>query len=314
MKRFLKSFALFMIPIIAFAVIVESILRFSPNDYNYKSNYMSEHASEIECLILGNSHSAWGIAPNYFPFKTFNLAFAGQPLIFDELLLEKYINKMTSLKYVILSTSYCVPYYDFEHDENDVSTRIYPIYFDIYPDYDEWKYHFEITASHPRIILSRLANMLSSTELRCLEYGNYTEQCLSDTIQLSNLAALKHNDFYRRVCDSLPVIYEKNVGALKKMVNLCEEKAIHLFLVIPPHTVSYLNNLNPQMKNETLSLLQDISQSSNVCVLNYSNDIRFLDNRNFSDEDHLCQQGSEKFSKILNDTIQKFCARLIVVQ
>ena len=144
MKLFLKSSVLFLLPIVVFLFAAESMLRFSPNDYNYKSNYMAAHSSEIECLVLGNSHSAWGIDPSFFSFKTFNLAFAGQPLIFDALLLEKYINQMDSLKYVILSVSYCVPYVDLEQDP--IRSRVYSIYFAIHPDYDNLRYHFELTA------------------------------------------------------------------------------------------------------------------------------------------------------------------------
>lgn len=305
MKRFLSFFILFLIPIIVFAVIAELLFRFLPNDYNYKSNYMNTHSSEIECLILGNSHSAWGIDPTCFSFNTFNLAFAGQPLIYDELLLEKYINQMTSLKYVIISVSYCAPYVIFEQNDRR-SISIYPIYFDINPCNDTWEYHFEITANSPRINFSRLVNLFSKTEKRCLEYGNYTAPCISDTMQLSNSTAQRHNNAYRKDLDSSSTAFERNVCALKRILAICETKNIRLFVVIPPHTVSYVNNLDQQMKIKTMDMLQSISNSSNVCLLNFSEDIRFMDNCNFSDEDHLCLHGSEIYSRILNDTIQYY--------
>lgn len=265
---------------------------------------MEEHASEIECLILGNSHSAWGVDPASFSMNTFNLAFAGQPLIFDELLLEKYIDMMPSLQYVILSVSYSVPYRDFEHEKNDNHTRIYPIYFGIKPDYDTWKYHFEVTAISPRVNFSRLLKLLSTTELRCSEFGFYTASCMSDTMQISNAASQLQNEYYNRVRDSLSIIYDKNIVALHNIATICENNGVNLFLVVPPHTVTYLNNLNPIMKKETISLLQNISHSTNVHFLNFSGDTRFLDNTIFSDEDHLCRDGAEKYSKILNDTIK----------
>ncbi len=304
MKQFLKSFIYFFVPLIVLAISVESILRYSPNDYNFKSKYMTDHANEIECLVLGNSHSAWGIDPNEFSFNTFNLAFAGQPLIFDNLLLQKYITKMNDLKCVVLSVSYVVPYCDFEHEKNDRSTKIYPIYFNIHPDYANWKFYFEITANSPRTICSRLIGLFSNTELRCANKGQYYAHCMDVSKDFGNGASNRHNENYRVAKDSLPIIYCKNIEALKNIVSICQKKGIACFLVLPPHSQTYISNLSMDMKMSTMQLLKKLNRNnSNVFFIDFSNDIRFMSNDLFSDEDHLCRNGAMQYSKILNDTI-----------
>lgn len=304
MKRYLITVCIFIVPIICVAVGVELWMRYSPNDYNYKSKYMKNHATDIECLILGNSHSAWGIDPNCFSFNTFNLAYAGQPLTYDEKLLRKYINELPKLRTLIMSISYVVPYCDYEHGKEKWRAKTYPIYFNIKPDFDNWKYHFEITANSPRVILSRLQQLCNESELHCKVRGNYYATCLSsDEVLKKSRAAEGHNALYYRK-DSLPIIYEKNINALKSIIEMCKDKDVQCFFVVPPHTQCYIQSLDNNMKLSTVSLLTSIeTNNSNVHFLNFGNDRRFLSNDLFSDADHLCKSGSELFSKILNDTI-----------
>ena len=106
MRKFIIKLILVISPFIIIALPMEYFLRQVPNDYIYKSNYLDEHSNEIEVLILGGSHSYFGINPDYFTAKTFNAGNVSQPLNIDFKLLEKYQNNFKSLKIIIIPMSY----------------------------------------------------------------------------------------------------------------------------------------------------------------------------------------------------------------
>ena len=72
MRKFSIKTLLFVVPILLLAVIIEIFLRLIPNDYLHKKKYLDAHSCDIETLILGSSHSFYGIDPNYFSNNTFN--------------------------------------------------------------------------------------------------------------------------------------------------------------------------------------------------------------------------------------------------
>ena len=71
------------LPILVVAILMEILLRNMPNDYLFKKKYLDEHSSEIQTLILGSSHSFYGIDPAYFNSKTFNASHVSQTLNYD---------------------------------------------------------------------------------------------------------------------------------------------------------------------------------------------------------------------------------------
>ena len=106
MKKFILKTIFFLLPILVLAVIMEISLRAIPNDYKQKRNYMDSHSDEIEVLVLGSSHSLYGINPKYFSQKTYNMAYVSQSLDLDYKILEKYYNRFKNLKTIIVDISY----------------------------------------------------------------------------------------------------------------------------------------------------------------------------------------------------------------
>ncbi len=66
MKRFVIKTIYISLPILVVAILMEILLRNTPNDYLFKKQYLDKHSSEIETLILGSSHSFYGFNPEYF--------------------------------------------------------------------------------------------------------------------------------------------------------------------------------------------------------------------------------------------------------
>ena len=89
MNKFITKLIIFCLPILLGTLVLEVLLRNIPNDYSQKKEYLDENSSEIETLILGSSHSFYGLNPKYFSSKTFNASHISQSLNYDY----KIINK-----------------------------------------------------------------------------------------------------------------------------------------------------------------------------------------------------------------------------
>ena len=75
-----------MLPIFVFMGGAECYVRRLPNIYKYKNEWMEQHAEEVETLIVGNSFAMNGIIPDSIGRNSYNLAFGGEPLIYDHFL------------------------------------------------------------------------------------------------------------------------------------------------------------------------------------------------------------------------------------
>ena len=89
-KRFTLRIYLFLIPlVIAFAASEYLLRRHIPNLYSTKYEHFLESRHRIKTLVLGSSHTHYGIDPNYFSMPAYNLANVSQSLIVDLKLLER---------------------------------------------------------------------------------------------------------------------------------------------------------------------------------------------------------------------------------
>src|SRR5690606_38546314 len=95
-----------LLPIILVWGATEVFYRSVENNYTYKNERIISEYKEIETLVFGDSHAFFGINPQYFSTKTFNIANVSQSLYFDELLLKKHIDSLPQLKTVILNISF----------------------------------------------------------------------------------------------------------------------------------------------------------------------------------------------------------------
>src|SRR5690606_6316134 len=102
MKKFNHIVLIFIIPILIFGVSMEILLRQIPNDYKAKTHFLNTNASNVETLILGSSHTMYGINPKYIDNSAYNLSHVSQTIDIDFELLKHYKSKMPHLKHVIL--------------------------------------------------------------------------------------------------------------------------------------------------------------------------------------------------------------------
>ena len=143
MKRFLLKLSLFSLPWLILLVLAEIYVESLPNISRDKHQWMLKHAPTVETLVLGHSHTLYGIRPDRLGKHAFSLAQQSQTYRYDAYLLTHY--PLTRLKTIILPFNYSSLWEDFEHQPNEQFQAMrYRIYMDcdIHPRLS-W-YGFEI--------------------------------------------------------------------------------------------------------------------------------------------------------------------------
>ena len=85
---------------------MECLLRQIPNVYRFKRNYLDTNSDKVEILFLGNSHSYFGLNPEYTEKRSFNAGHVSQTLDYDLEILKKYENKWENLEFIVIPISY----------------------------------------------------------------------------------------------------------------------------------------------------------------------------------------------------------------
>lgn len=301
MKSFIFRILLFSFPIIIFLAIGEVLVRRVPNPYSYKHKWMLNNAKNVETLILGSSHTYFGVNPEKIKSPTFNLAFTSQNFEYDYILLNQYIEHCNTLKHLILPISYFSLFSNgFENGKDWWYAINYKIYMncDIHSDFS--KYNFEL--SHPTVYKGKLLSLLHPSEnLQCTDLGMGTAYSIDNKQERwddAKAAIERHtkDDFSR---------LEENMVFLNKIISLCKNKNVNLILITTPTWHTYYKGLNKDQLARMNGAINELLRNYEfVEYYNFLTDDRFMED-DFYDCDHLSNIGADKFSEILNELIIK---------
>ena len=305
MKKFLKYTLLFLLPIIIVAIPVEYFIRQVPNPYKYKYEWMQKNAEDVEILVFGSSHTFYGIRPEFFEGKGFNLANASQGLQQDLFLLKYWADRYKNLKTVIVPISYSSWFgQGLEKGSESYRCRYYKIYMDcdLYPDFS--LYSFEL--SDVRTAVGKLLKVFSSKAYSgCDEYGWSKAYKLSakkmDEWNSGTEAEAAVKRHTAKSWDYIP----QNEALLKEMVDFCNDRHVQLVLITTPCWHSYYDRLDKEQLARMYDLTSKFQQEYHLPYFDYLKDQRFGAN-DFYDSNHLSDVGAIKFTKILDDDIKKW--------
>jgi len=300
MKKFLKKFFVFCIPLLLMWVCIELMYRLVPNNYSFKHQNIGKNF-DSQILVFGNSHSFYGINPRYFSSNTFNISNISQSLYFDELLFNKYINDFKDLKTVVFN----VDYFTLSTTENDAEDR-WRRYF-----YKE-QMHLDvpgISALDLRLYSLTFAprfNLTIETIKQYFKVGTLVECStkgwrrqdgvneLYNNAEMAKVIANKHEDG--------SVDFRKNVQRLKSIIAACNKRNINVILVNMPVTSNYAANVNQHKLALITKECAQLAKIENVYYLNLFQDNLFQDT-DFYDTDHLNSVGAKKCSQLLDGII-----------
>lgn len=285
----------------------------APNQFAAKKYLLERQKQRIEVLVLGSSHSFYGILPSLLGEPAFNLSGVSQSLYYDHALLAKYLNQMPSLKLVVLPVSY----FSLEGgrlDEGIESWRCYYYRYEWGLPHRDWH-----MAWHAR---NFLGYFLSGNELgrKNILLGKIKDAttdfdpyggCTNRPVMSDNL---KDSGIWSHLSESALVALKRHHGAMKQeqhpenaqiltdIVRQVKHRGIDLVLVTLPVSRYYSGGMNPDAYQRMQTTVKQVAATDGVEYLDYTFDRRFMD-ADFYNADHLNALGAHKFSLILRDEV-----------
>jgi hypothetical protein len=309
MRRFIIKFIFFTLPVWAALFFEEALLRNIPNDYSYKKEYLDNYSTEVETLVLGSSHSYYGINPDFFTSSTFNASHVSQTLKYDYEILKKFQNNFDSLKTIILPVSYFTLFAKLEEGSESWRIKNYVIYYGInvalsIDDYSEF------LSNNPKVNCKRLSSyyISGSGELTCSKLGwgtGYKSENAKNLLETGKTASKRHtkeNIYSEKNTNN----FIENNSILLSIINLCNKRNIKLLLFTPPAFETYRQNIDPEQYEVTVKVANSVDKQYDNCIyINLFDDASFVE-KDFYDADHLSEIGAEKLSKLINKKINEW--------
>ena len=290
MKRFLRDIALFVLPLLIIAVVMEFVAESIPNSYTYKREYMEQQGAEIRTLILGSSNAYDGLNPSVLP-QAFNLANSSQTLEDDYRLLAKYIDSMDSLQTVIVGLGY----HSLGATTEDNRRTYYTIYMDLYPRWPISKYSFEVC--NPEMLVKKIIKYAVSRDVtRCDSLGQrvgHTREAAQSGVEWWNkdMLSLVENDKLQIADCRLEI--EENTRYLKAIVELCNAHNVRPVIVQMPVMEEYKR----QLPKEQVALMEEVLQSLNSSAVCIDASEWEIPEDGWYNATHLTKEASEEFTR-----------------
>ena len=303
MKKYIIKILMFVLPILFLAVIIEMSVRAIPNNYKFKKNFLNTHSNEINTLVLGHSQTLNGIDPKYFSNKCYNAAFSAQSLKYDLKVLEKHKDNLKNMKYLIIPVSYFSLYYQLETGISSYLVKNYELYLEV-NKIQKFRDKYEILSININDNIKRLKSyyIKKKNPISCDENGWEVNKKSSDLEKTGIKALGRHNEYieYGRVNH-----LADNVSYLNNIIEICDDLGAQVIFITPPSFRSYTDNINKEYLNETLTILNGLSESNQNCsYINLFQDSIFIES-DYSDVNHLNKFGAKKFSILIDKYIME---------
>ncbi|MCX7550558.1 hypothetical protein [Xanthomarina sp. F2636L] len=304
MKKLLTHICLFLIPIFVVWTLAEVFYRTVPNNYTFKHEQISNFNDDAEVLILGDSHTFYGINPEWLSLNAYNLSNVSQTIYFDKLLIEKHINHLPKLKHLILSVEYTTLSQADNTQEDIWRKYFYSAQMDLEVPLISWynpkKYSLALARKLNKTWHTYKDFKKEGTLIGCdvKGWGN-TYLSTLDTSEMEYLAkvvAKKHEDS--------SMDFRLNTERIQSIIDLCKERDIEVLLVNMPVSQNYLNYLNPEKLQKIQATCEAIIKNNpNVRGLNFLRNSYFKLN-DFQDADHLNAQGAKKCTLLIDEFLR----------
>lgn len=307
MKQFLSKISLFIVFGLILLIGIERFLSTVSNEYSYKRKYVEEQGDKIKVLVLGHSHTGNAIIPECMGDSVFNMAITGRRCAFyDAEIAKRYVPKLKNLECVIWPLGYNFQYvsalYPCLPKENglDGYQLSYAKYMDI--SYERYipNWHFsEVLQSKTRFFSRPFKH--DFIELNgCTPTGHEIGKRTVSEIDWGKRGNYIEVDYES---SNAPLAKEEGMREMKRMAEVCYQSKKRLVVISTPCYKTFQEWMTERGKREMQECVEAMrSAYPEMEYYNYIADPRFTE-EDFKNADHLSDEGAEKFSKILKDTL-----------
>lgn len=300
MRKFLIRIALFSTVIVALLTTGELIVRNLPNSYSYKDWFINNHGDEVSTLILGSSHTYYGLRSDFCGDSVFNLANVSQTPDIDFELLKHYRSKLRNLRRIIVPVSYFT-FADPKLEDSDgwfrgigykVSMKL-PIYSDLS------RYNFEI-ADFDGYAAKLRGLVLNVPSNKCDSLGWGMGFTLSDRRPdweaQGKIRAESTTIKLTQRADDVEKI-------LETIIKYCKARSIECIFVTTPVWPTYIDNLDPIQLSDMRRRLSRLVSRYRLEYFDMFSDSDFVA-EDFHDVDHLSDVGATRLSAKLRQLLE----------
>ncbi len=294
MKAILKYVGIFLGICIVVMCILELLLRQIPNDYKTKATTIKLNGDDIETLILGSSHTFYGINPNLLT-NAYNLAHSSKSYDLDWKILKKNEKYLPHLKTIIISSSYFSYVHLLGESSQQHLLKDYRLYYGIDINKNKLSLNTEIFSLPISTNYLRLKNwIITGKNDVTIDDKGYIEKRRNQNLKkyYSTAIVKKH---------TLPldtVTINQNLSGLKSILNFAKQHHINVIFVTTPVAPNYIKNVNREQLLHWQKITNEfVKNDSTVIWLDFfkqSNQFKVSD---FVDADHLSLQGANKVTK-----------------
>lgn len=294
-----------------FALIVGCLLgagewavrRYVPNPYRTKAERM-EHGPMPRSIVLGNSHSYYGVRPDMLPAPAVSLANVSQPLAYDLELLRHYeaLGRLDSLRFIVAQVSFTSL---FDKDFEDTPEWYRCINYKLYMGLDRHpalsRYGFEL--ARPGVYGAKLKSLagIGEAALLCDSLGfglGYTRERRGEA-WASNGADIAA--YHNAGADTTRVA--ANIAVLDSIVAIGRRHGAMTLLFTQPEWTTYRSAADPAKLALMQRSMKDFAATHGVTWLDLYDDHRFGAD-DFYDADHLNTDGATRLTHLLAERIR----------
>ena len=324
MKRFISKLSIFVLLLAAALGLMELGFRLKPSTFKDKYTGLDKFAPEIEILALGHSHANEGFDPHVLNHRGFNMAVGFQNVYFDDYILGHFIDRMDSLKWVVIATSYyhfynTLPDLDKMRGEDLFNTVKYHLYWqadsvknDRIPRFDP-RYNLEILNNPATAYMAMFKYYLTGEAFNStakaeredfIEYGfGQGQDVTHDEAFLDENGAFYAQSHTPNVEGKIELNGSYNFSKYESIVKRCESKGVKVAIVLYPCWHTYVENLNKFQLDDTKRMMRELADNHDNCIaLDFMSDPRF-DSGDFHDAIHLNKNGAVKMAKGLEEEL-----------
>ncbi len=296
MKLFLKKSLCFL-----FIGIFSILFLFFPINYIYNKRVEKLILDKnVSTLICGDSHPMSALDDKIIP-NSISTTLSSESYYYTYYKLKKILYNENNLKYILLGISFhsFTKSYDNQIYETEKIKNTYSKYFLILENKEKLyllkKNSAGLLKSIPYIFKEAIITFLRSNKYTNYPFWGYFRGSENTNLNDETIRAAINRHYYDTDSGLLQKFSEFQVEYLMKIVDLCSEKNIQLYLINTPVSDEYLSKIPEKFINYYYNIVRKLKFNKNLKILDWHN--HQLPKNCFGDGDHLNSNGAEIFSK-----------------